>query len=163
MATKRSAPRPADDAFDIADRLHSAAIHLLRRVRRADDASGLAAPRLSALSVLVFGGPLTISELAAAEQVRPPTMTRVVAALETAGLVAREHDARDGRLVRVRATPRGVRVLEDGRRRRIEVLVHALETLSVDERASLARAVGLLERVAGGRHRAAVRDPGGAG
>ena len=75
-----SAPR-AGSADAVADRLHSAAIHLLRRLRREDDASGQSAPRLSALSVLVFGGPQTIGALAAAEQVRVPTMSRVVAAL----------------------------------------------------------------------------------
>src|SRR5919199_1876113 len=80
----------------VADRLHSAAIHLLRRLRKVDEASGLSAPRLSALSVLVFAGPRTLGELAAAEQVRPPTMTRLVRALERSGLVTREHDPDDG-------------------------------------------------------------------
>src|SRR3954467_2258933 len=90
----RAAAEPSA-AADLADRLHSAAIHLLRRLRRADTASGLPAPRLSALSVLVFGGPLTVSELAAAEQVRPPTMTRIIGALEAAGLAEREGDPKD--------------------------------------------------------------------
>src|SRR5437763_14618229 len=89
--------------IDLADRLHSAAIHLLRRVRRADDASGLPAPQLSALSVIVFGGPITLGALAAAEQVRPPTITKLVATLENAGLVEREVDAEDRRVVRVRS------------------------------------------------------------
>src|SRR5918992_1439308 len=80
-----------------ADRLHSAAIHLLRRLRRVDVASGLTAPRLSALSVVVFSGPLTLGALAAAEQVQPPTMTRIVGALEAAGLVQREPKPGDGR------------------------------------------------------------------
>ena len=145
-------PRVRDDAFEIADRLHSAAIHLLRRLRRADSASGLPAPRLSALSVLVFGGPLTVSELAAAEQVRPPTMTRIIGALEAAGLVAREGDPSDRRLVRVHATPRGIEVLEEGRRRRIELLVRALEALPSAERDALQRSLGTLEKVVGGRH-----------
>lgn len=148
----------SDDAFEIADRLHSAAIHLLRRVRREDAATGIAAPRLSALSVLVFGGPLTISALAAAEQVRPPTMTRVVSGLEGAGLVAREGDSSDRRLVRVRATARGVEVLEEGRRRRIERLVEALESLPQTERDHLRRALDTLERIVGGRHWPATRS-----
>ena len=97
----------------MADRLHSAAIHLLRRLRKQDEAAGLGAARLSALSVVVFGGPLTLGELAAAEQVRPPTMTRIVAGLEEAGLVARETDARDRRVVRVTATGRGRRLMEE--------------------------------------------------
>src|SRR4051794_41857953 len=81
--------RIPEDAKVVADQLHSAAIHLLRSLRREDTASGLSAPRLSALSVVVFGGPLTIGALAAAEQVRPPTMTRLVAALQAQGLRAR--------------------------------------------------------------------------
>ncbi len=74
----------------VADRLHSASIHLLRRLRRQDDASGVTAPHLSALSVLVFGGARTLGELAAAEQVTPPSMTRIVRNLEAGGLVARK-------------------------------------------------------------------------
>src|SRR5882672_7098612 len=101
-------------AADLADRLHSAAIHLLRRLRREDDASGLPAPQLSALSVIVFGGPLTLGALAAAEQVRPPTITKLVATLEAAGLVEREVDPDDRRVARVRATARGSRLLQDG-------------------------------------------------
>src|SRR5690242_18729709 len=88
---------PPAAAVDVADRLHSAAIHLLRRVRREDAGAGLSAPQLSALSVLVFRGSLTLGELAHAEQVRPPTITRIVADLEAAGLAtraARESDRR---------------------------------------------------------------------
>src|SRR6476661_2185296 len=115
---KRAAARPAD-AAELADRLHSAAIHLLRRLRREDDASGLPAPQLSALSVIVFGGPITLGALATAEQVRPPTITKVVSTLEKAGLVEREVDTEDRRVVRVRATARGARLLQEGRQRRV--------------------------------------------
>ena len=142
----------SDEAFELADRLHSVAIHLVRRVRRSDSATGLAGPRLSALSVLVFGGPMTISELAAAEQVRPPTMTRIVGALEGMGLVEREGDPQDRRVVRVRATPRGIEVLEEGRRRRIDVLARALDRVSAEDQATIARALDTLEVVVGGRH-----------
>lgn len=155
----------ADEAFEIADRLHSVAIHLLRRLRRADSATGLPAPRLSALSVLVFGGPLTLTELAAAEQVRPPTMTRIIAALEAEELVEREGDPKDRRVVRVRATRRGIEVLEDGRRRRIGLLASELEALPPADRELLARCLDTLEQVVGGRHgparRSSVRAPGG--
>jgi DNA-binding MarR family transcriptional regulator len=92
------------ETVDLADRLHSVAIHLLRRVRRQDNASGVPAPQLSALSVIVFRGPLTLGALAAAEQVRPPSMTRIVAALESAGLVERTVDPNDRRSALVRAT-----------------------------------------------------------
>src|SRR5450432_3141636 len=100
--------------IDLADRLHSAAIHLLRRLRREDDASGVPGPQLSALSVIVFGGPITLGALAAAEQVRPPTITKLVAALEDGGLVMREIDPSDRRITRVTATARGTRLLHDG-------------------------------------------------
>jgi len=75
----------APQALVVADRLHSAAIHLLRRVRKQDVATGEGPARLSALSVLVFGGQKTLSELAAAEQVKPPTMSRIVAGLARNG------------------------------------------------------------------------------
>ena len=143
---------PPDAAIDLADRLHSAAIHLLRRLRREDAATGLPAPRLSALSVIVFRGPLTLTDLAAAEQVRPPTMTRVVAALEADGLVTREIDSEDRRIARVRATPRGVRVLEEGRLRRVEALAQELAALADRDLATVARAVELIERIVGSRH-----------
>ncbi|HEU5170390.1 MAG TPA: MarR family transcriptional regulator [Gemmatimonadales bacterium] len=131
----------------MADRLHSAAIHLLRRLRRTDPASGLSAPRLSALSVLVFGGPLGLRALAAAEQVRPPTMVRLVRALEVQGLVRRDPDPTDRRRVRFRATPRGRALLRRGRARRIAVLARGLAGLERRERALLARAVPVLERL----------------
>src|SRR3954464_9225153 len=115
-------PSAASRHADLADRLHSTAIHLLRRLRREDDASGLPAPQLSALSVIVFGGPITLGALADAEQVRPPTITKLVAALEEAGLVERETDADDRRIVRVKATPRGARLLHEGRKRRVAAL-----------------------------------------
>jgi DNA-binding MarR family transcriptional regulator len=139
----RAAPR----ALTTADRLHSAAIHLLRLLRREDDASGLSAPRLSALSVVVYGGPLTLGQLAAAEQVRPPTMTRLVQALEQGGLVAREPDAVDGRVVRIRATRRGVRAIERGRARRIDVLARRLDALEPRELTMVGDAVAILERL----------------
>jgi DNA-binding MarR family transcriptional regulator len=152
MAPTPKRARPAADAaVDVADRLHSVAIHLLRRVRREDVASGLPAPRLSALSVVVFRGPLTISQLAAAEQVRPPTITRIVAALEAARLVERQADPSDGRIVRVNATERGAQMLEEGRRRRIELFARELAGLPTADLACLERAAGILERIVGPR------------
>jgi DNA-binding MarR family transcriptional regulator len=135
-------------AEPVADALHSAAIHLLRWLRREDERSGLSGPRLSALSVIVFGGPVTLGELAAAEQVRPPTITRLVRALEAEGLVAREPDPRDGRVTRLRATEAGRRLLAEGRARRVAALARQLAPLSAEERATLARAAELLERLA---------------
>jgi DNA-binding MarR family transcriptional regulator len=137
----------ADEAEQLADRLHSAAIHLLRRLRREDTRTGLSAPRLSALSVVVFAGPLTLGELAAAEQVRPPTMTRLVTALEDEGLVVREPDAADGRLTRIRATARGRTLLFQGRARRVAALPAEVRALGPAERADLERAVTVLQGV----------------
>jgi len=142
------APR-AGSADDLADRLHSAAIHLLRRLRREDDASGLSAPRLSALSVLVFGGPQTIGALAAAEQVRVPTMSRLVAQLEADNLLKRTPDQTDGRIVRVEATPEAHALLHAGRRRRVAALTADVSRLTPDERRIILEAIPLLERLAG--------------
>ena len=137
------------DPTSLADHLHSAAIHLLRRLRREDDASGLPAPQLSALSVIVFGGPITLGDLARAEQVRPPTISRLIGMLEARKLVERVADATDGRVVRVRATARGAKLLHDGRQRRVAALVASLAALPARDRALLARALPVLERVTG--------------
>lgn len=133
---------------EVADRLHSAAIHLLRLVRREDVATGLSPARLSALSVLVFGGARTVGELAAAEQVRSPTMSRLVAEMEADGFVERRPSADDGRAVVVSATAKGRRVLLAGRRRRVETLAARLRTLDAEEVAVLDRAAVLMERLA---------------
>src|SRR5919202_4708009 len=123
----------SSSTVETADRFHSAAIHALRHVRRDDPETGLSAARLSALSVLVFGGPRTLGELAAAEHVRPATMTRIVQALEAEGLVRRESDPNDGRVTRLHATAKGERVLWQGRERRVANLAALLERLSAAE------------------------------
>jgi DNA-binding MarR family transcriptional regulator len=146
--TVSSATRGVGDPAVVADRLHSAAIHLLRRLRRADAASGLTAPRLSALSVVVFAGPLTLGALAAAEQVRPPTMTRLVAALEADGLVRREPRPQDRRSMLIRATDAGQQLLAEGRARRTASLARQLTALPRAELAALARAAELIDRLA---------------
>jgi len=136
-----------DEVRDIAGRLHSAAIRLLRTLRREDDGSGLSAPRLSALSVVVFAGPLSLAQLADAEQVRPPTMSRIVDALVEAGLVTRDIDPANRRSVRIAATETGLRLLEEGRERRVGALVERLRDLTDYERRALARGAEILERV----------------
>ena len=141
----------SEDLSSAADRFHSAAIHALRHVAREDAASGLSAARLSALSVLVFGGPKTLGELAAAEQVRPPTMTRIVTGLEEAGLVRRAADPRDGRIARVRATPKGRRVLQGARERRIARLAERLSQLEPHEVALVREAANLVDAALAGR------------
>jgi DNA-binding MarR family transcriptional regulator len=120
----------------------------LRRVAREDAASGLGGPALSALSVVVFGGPLSLGRLAEAERVRPPTMTRTVQGLEAAGLVRRDADPSDGRVVNIRATPKGVQVLQAARARRVSALAESVETLQDADLRALEHAVGLLEELA---------------
>ena len=134
------------NAQELADRLHSAAIHLLRRLRREDDASGLNAPRLSALSVIVFAGPITLGDLARAEQVRPPTMTRIVDALLALGLAVKEPHPEDRRSTLISATPAGRKLLLAGRERRVQALAHAIEGLDRSDERALRRAVEILNR-----------------
>jgi DNA-binding MarR family transcriptional regulator len=133
-------------SIEAADRFHSAAIHALRHVRREDPATGVPPAQLSALSVLVFGGPRTLGELAAAEQVRPPTMTRIVQGLEAAGLVRRARDPHDRRVQRLHPTPRGRRVMQAGRERRVANLATLLSRLSAGDLARVREAAELVER-----------------
>jgi DNA-binding MarR family transcriptional regulator len=133
----------------VADALHSAAVHLLRQVRAEDVESGIGPAKLSALSVLVFGGERRLTDLATLEQVRPPTMTKIVAGLEASGLVRRRSDPDDARAVRIVATARGQKLLVDGRRRRVARLAQGLSTLLPEELDVLAHAAAILERVAG--------------
>jgi len=135
-----------NDVTEVADSIHSVAIHLLRQVRKQDAAAGIGPAQLSALSVLVFGGAITLGKLAEAEQVKPPTMSRIVTGLERNRLAEREVDAKDSRLVQVRATAKGARLLHEGRRRRIEYLARNLDFLSVRELETLKAAVEVLQR-----------------
>jgi DNA-binding MarR family transcriptional regulator len=105
--------------------------------------------RASALSVLVFGGARSLGELAAAEQVTAPTMSRLVSWLEGAGYASRESESDDGRVVTVRATPKAVRALQSGRQRRVEHVRALLGALSAAEWKEVDRAVDLIERALG--------------
>jgi DNA-binding MarR family transcriptional regulator len=135
------------DALAAADRLHSAAIHLLRRLRKQDAATGEGPARLSALSVLVFAGARTLGELASAEQVKPPTMSRIVAGLERSQLVAITRDPHDARRMRIRPTEKGTRLLQKGRRRRIEYLARHLQPLTKGELGQVSAACKILEKL----------------
>jgi DNA-binding MarR family transcriptional regulator len=147
MRAVKSKSLAGGETFETADRLHSAAIHLLRRLRARDRESGVGPAQLSALSVLVLGsGPRSLGELAEAEQVRPPTMSRIVAGLVRAGLV-RRGKTEDGRRVRLEATSKGARILQEGRRRRVESLAHALSSLSHEDREKLHELIEHLEKV----------------
>ncbi len=133
------------DRAALAGRLDSLAIHLLRRVRRGDDAAGLSAPRLSALSVVIYRGPISLTELAKAESVTAPTMTRLVQALVKAGLVEKSVDAADNRAVLLRATEAGRRTLDLARARRLAAIEELLSRLDHDDTISVERAVSILE------------------
>jgi len=137
---------PRNSRNRVANALNSTAIHVLRTARTADAESGLTAERLSLLSVLVFGGPATMSALARAEQVSRPAITRTVGALEQAGLVRREEVAEDRRRSRVSATAAGRRLMEAGRRARIERLAGVLEDVRPEELAELDRALAAVRR-----------------
>ncbi len=131
---------------DLADKLHSTAIHLLRRVRVEDAASGIGPARLSALSVVVFGGPISLNDLARAEQVRPPTMSRIVDALESEGLARKTVNQQDRRAVVIEATAKGANVLQQGRRRRVRALAKSLSRLKHAERAEIERAIEAIQK-----------------
>ncbi len=135
-------------AVAVADRLHSAAIHILRRLRKEDDASGLTAARLSALSVVVFTPGIRLGDLAAAERVAPPSMSRLVAGLERDGLVRRRSDPDDGRVQLVEPTEAGRRLLEEGRRRRVMALARDVAELPPEEQRQLECIVDLLDYLA---------------
>ena len=134
-----------DGVQEVSDRFHSAAIHILRRAREADAATGIGPARLSALSVVVFRGPLTLGELATADGVRSATMTGIVNGLEREGLVTRRRHDRDGRAVQVEATSAGRALLAEARAQRIDRIAERLGGLTHDEVELLRRAAALLE------------------
>jgi DNA-binding MarR family transcriptional regulator len=135
------------DPEKTAETLHVAAIHLLRRLRPIDAASGLNAPRLSALSVIVFAGPQTLGQLANAEQVRPPTMTRIVHALESKGLVKKSANADDRRTIHLSATMKGKRLLFPARHRRVASLAHQIAILPAQDRKTLHAAISIIDNL----------------
>ena len=132
---------------EAADRIHSAAIHLLRRVREVDTkAMGLSPARASALSVLVFGGARSLTELAEAERVTPATMSKLVTGLEREGLVRRHPDVNDARAIRIESTAKARRILERGRASRLDLLERLLSEATDDEIEALRVAAEGVER-----------------
>jgi DNA-binding MarR family transcriptional regulator len=132
---------------EAADRIHSAAIHLLRRVREVDaEAMEITPARASALSVLVFGGARSLGELAAAERVTAATMSKLVAGMESEGLVRRYPDVNDARAIRLEATAKARRILERGRARRLDLLDRLLADASEAEVEALRTAATVVER-----------------
>jgi len=135
-------PRSPMRNEQVADMLHGAAIRLLRYVRKEDEASGITGAQLSVLSVLAYGGPQTLSALAAAEQVKPPTMSQLVSALEELDLVVRR--PLDRRSSEISLTRKGRQLLEAGRRRRLARLTRAIDTLPAEQVDRLGQAAGLI-------------------
>jgi len=133
------------EAIAAADRLHSAAIHLLRWLRVSDRESGIGPAQLSALSVLVFGGPQSLAQLAQAEQVKPPTMSRIVNGLVKAGLATSTTGESDRRRIVIRATEKGNRLMHAARQRRVETLARAVQGMSKRETGELRKAATLME------------------
>jgi DNA-binding MarR family transcriptional regulator len=145
------------DHIAAADRMHSAAIHLLRHAARQDTLSGQGPARLSALSVLVFAGPKTLGELAAAERVKPPTMSRVVAGLKRSGLVRIQSDEHDQRRVRISVTAKGEHLLQEARKRRIQALAEIFGSLQPDQLEIASKAAEIIEHALRATHEAANR------
>ena len=134
------------EIVSVADRIHSAAIHLLRQAARFDTHSGQGPARLSALSILVFGGPKTLGELAAAERVKPPTMSRIVAGLRRSGLARIEADKNDLRRVRITVTAKGEKLLQEARKRRIHALAEKFGALNHEQLGAIAAAADFIEQ-----------------
>ncbi|WP_332812340.1 MarR family winged helix-turn-helix transcriptional regulator [Sphingomonas sp.] len=131
----------------MASRLDSVSAKLVRVVRRDQGSDLISPPRLAALAAIVRAGPLSLSALAAAEQVRAPTMSRVVEELVQEGLVLRETVPADRRSVRISATDAGRSLLERAGKQRVGALTKRLDTLAESEKRALLRAVELLERL----------------
>ena len=132
---------------ETADLLHSAAIRVLRLVRTEDAQAGIGPAQLSALSVLVFGGAKTVSELAMLELVRSPTMSRIVDGLVRNKLVQRVENAADRRMVRVSATPKGEKLMLAGKDRRVKALASRFESLTAADLNTLHTAAQLMLRL----------------
>ncbi len=136
-------------ATEVANRLHSHAIALLRRARGGDRELGLTPERLSLLSILAYAGPKTVGELAAAEMVSAPAISRILGALESEGLVRRVRSALDRRQVHAHATEAGKALMEQGRAARVSRIAHELTQLQPDDLAILAAAMSVFDRLGG--------------
>jgi DNA-binding MarR family transcriptional regulator len=136
------------DLRETARLLNSGAIHVLRALRVVDRRSGLTPARLSALSVLVFGGLCTLGRLAALEEVAGPTMTRIVDGLCRAGLAERTRHPDSGRAVLISPTPAGDDLMRAAADRRFDALVSAMGRLDDAAKHSLEAAAPALVSLA---------------
>jgi DNA-binding MarR family transcriptional regulator len=139
---------PSSTQEELASRLRYS-INRLHRLLRQESLGGLSPAQASALGAVSRMGSPTLGELAAIEQVQPPTMTRIVATLADSGMVTRITDAADRRSARVRITPAGKKTLERIRTRKNAFLIRRLGELNPAEEAGAADLVALLERLVG--------------
>lgn len=135
-------------APDLASSIRLSVMRLARRLRAERSDTSLTLSQTAALATLDRSGPLTPGELAALERVQPPSMTRIVASLQDAGLVERRRHETDGRQVLLEASDRGRALLREDRRRREAWLARRLAELDAEERAVLRAAAPLLDRLA---------------
>jgi len=137
---------PTVDLTELASHLRIGVTRLARRLRREADVA-VTPTLLSAIATVERHGPLTAGDLAAYEQIRKPTATRLIGALLANDLVERTADPLDGRIVWLELSPEGRRVLHRARRRKDEFLAGRMKRLSHQDQATLARAVQILERL----------------
>jgi DNA-binding MarR family transcriptional regulator len=130
----------------LASSLRLAVMRLARRLRQRAE-TGATPSMLSAMSSIGRLGPISLGDLAAAEQVQPPSLSAIVGRLGQEGLVVREPDPADGRVSRVRLSPAGRRLMERSRSRKTAYLARRLEALSSEDRDALRRALPVLERI----------------
>jgi DNA-binding MarR family transcriptional regulator len=135
-----------DRDAELAARLRLVVTRLSRRLRQQGE-TGISASQLSALSTIDRCGPMTLGDLATAEQVQPPSMTRIVSRLEETGLVDRQACQQDRRVARVRVTSEGRDLLRLSRTRKNAYLARRLRTLDEDDRAKMAEAVVVFEQI----------------
>lgn len=138
---------PDNDLMNTANSLHSLSIHLLRRARIADKESGLSPERLSLLSVLTYAGPQSVNALSRIESVSAPAISRIVTALEALKLAKRQRSSADARTVIIQATAKGRKLMETGRRRRLEYIAEELKKLNAQDKTQLKKISAILEKL----------------
>jgi DNA-binding MarR family transcriptional regulator len=138
-----------EQSTDLAGQLRLSVVRLNRRLRSQRTDESVSLTQISAMATLHQCGPMTPSELAASERVRPPSMTRVIAALEESGLVSRRDHPTDGRQSIIELTAEGEQLLADEASARERWLNKRLAELTEEERATLAKAAALIDRMAG--------------
>ncbi|HEX7095562.1 MAG TPA: MarR family transcriptional regulator [Acidimicrobiales bacterium] len=149
MTTRPTRTATSLDPVEVASHLRISTARLTRTLRQNDD-SGLGPTVIAALATVAREGPLTLGELAAAEQVAPPTITKIANKLVERGFVSREVDPDDRRVVRLEVTEAGRKQLDTYRKRRTTWLAARLRNCTPDELATLDEAARIIDRLTGG-------------